>query len=156
SDLKEAARPVLACLKDYQDFLEKDLLPRSQGDWRIGKDKFTRKLELELNAGMSAEQVLKDAETEAERAHRDMYIVARQRWAQTFHKKPVPPDDADGRRSTILQVLGKVNLDHGRAEDLVRDIGNVVADIKAFIKDNDILRLPDPDQCRIVEMPEFQ
>ena len=31
-----------------------------------------------------------------------------------------------------------------------------MARIKAFIKERDILRLPEPDQCKIIEMPEFQ
>jgi len=156
SELAAAAKPVVACLKEYQEFLEKDLLPRANGDWRIGKEKFVRKLDLELNAGLSAEQVLRDAESEAARVQGDMYVIARQLWGQVFPKKPLPPDDHEGRRSTILQVLGRVNLEHGRPEDLVRDIRKVVADIKTFITDNDILRLPDPDQCRIIEMPEFQ
>ncbi|HLN31860.1 MAG TPA: DUF885 domain-containing protein [Gemmataceae bacterium] len=156
SELAAAAKLVVACLKEYQEFLEKDLLPRAHGEWRIGKEKFVRKLDLELNAGLSAEQVLRDAESEAARVQGDMYVIARQLWGQVFPKKPLPPDDPEGRRSTILQVLGKVNLEHGRPEDLVRDIRNVVADIKTFIKENDILRLLEPDQCRIIEMPEFQ
>src|SRR5262249_47413455 len=45
SELGAAAKPVVACLKEYQDFLEKDVLPRAQGEWRIGRDKFARKLE---------------------------------------------------------------------------------------------------------------
>jgi uncharacterized protein (DUF885 family) len=31
-----------------------------------------------------------------------------------------------------------------------------VEEVKAFIASHDILRLPDPDACRIIEMPEFQ
>jgi uncharacterized protein (DUF885 family) len=156
SELKEAVKPVIACLKEYQDFLEKDLLPRAGDGWRIGREKFARKLELELNAGLTVDQVLHDAEQEAERVHRDMYVIARQLWAQVFPKRPLPPDDSDGRRATILEVLGKLNLDHGRAEDLVRDVRAIIADIKSFIRENHILSLPEPDQCQIIEMPEFQ
>ena len=64
SPLKGPSVKVLAALKDYQQFLEKDLLKRANGDWRIGKEKFAKKLELELDAGLTADQVLKDAETE--------------------------------------------------------------------------------------------
>jgi uncharacterized protein (DUF885 family) len=31
-----------------------------------------------------------------------------------------------------------------------------VDEIKAFIRKRDILRLPDPDQCQVIEMPEFR
>jgi len=49
-----------------------------------------------------------------------------------------------------------VALDHGTAENLVRDVRAMVDSIKAFIDQADILRLPDPDRCQIIEMPEFQ
>jgi uncharacterized protein (DUF885 family) len=156
SELAPAARPVVACLKDYQKFLEEELLPRAKGDWRLGKEKFARKLELELDAGLSADEVLKEAEAEADRVEREMYVVARQLWSQTFPMRPLPPDDAEGRRSSIRQVLGKLGGAHGRVEDLVRDARATVDRIKTFITANDILRLPEPDRCRVIEMPEFQ
>ncbi|HEV3081195.1 MAG TPA: DUF885 domain-containing protein [Gemmataceae bacterium] len=156
SELGPAARPVVTCLKEYQDFLEKDLLPRAKGDWRLGKERFVRKLDLELDAGLSAEEVLREAEAEASRVQRDMYVIARQLWGQCFPGKPLPPDDAEGRRATVQQVLDKANQEHGRVEELVRDGRDIVARIKAFIKEKDILRLPEPDHCQVVEMPEFQ
>src|SRR5439155_26753704 len=58
SPLAAPARAAVAALKQYQEFLEKDLLPRSAGDWRIGREKFYRKIELELDAGMTADEVL--------------------------------------------------------------------------------------------------
>ena len=48
SELKTVAATAAAALKDYQEFLEKDLLPQADGDWRLGKEKFAQKLELEL------------------------------------------------------------------------------------------------------------
>jgi uncharacterized protein (DUF885 family) len=156
SELGPVARTAVASLKAFQRFLEKDLLPRATGDWRIGKEKFAQKLELELDAGLTAAQVLHDAESEAERVRNEMYVIARQLWGQLFPDKPLPPDDAQGRRTTIAQALGRLNQDHGKAEDLVREIRAIVADLKTFIASHNILRLPDPDQCQVIEMPEFQ
>jgi uncharacterized protein (DUF885 family) len=156
SELGPAAKPVVAALKDYQKFLEDELLPRAQGEWRIGKERFARKLELELDAGLTAEQVLRDAEAEFERVEREMYLIARQLWSQVHPGKPLPPDDADGRRSAIHQVLEVTNREHGKVEDLVRDARATVSRIKEFIAANDLLRLPEPDRCRLIEMPEFQ
>src|SRR2546425_12228542 len=64
SALKSAAASVALLLKDYQKFLESDLLPRAKGEWRLGKQKFARKLELELDAGLTADRVLADAHAE--------------------------------------------------------------------------------------------
>ncbi len=156
SDLKPVAAKILPALKDYQKFLEEDLLPRAKGDWRIGTEKFARKLELELDAGLTAGQALRDAETEFDRVERDMYVIARQLWGTTLPGKPLPPDTVEGRRDAIRRVLAELNKDHGKAEDLVKDARATVASIKKFIAEKDILRLPDPDRCQVLEMPEFQ
>jgi uncharacterized protein (DUF885 family) len=154
--LVAAARPVVAVLKEYQTFLEKELLPRATGRWRLGKERFARKLELELDAGLTARQVLADADAEFGRVQRDMYVISRQLWSRYFPKKPLPPDDAEGQRHTIRQVLDAVGKEHGKPEGLITDARATVERIRQFIRDRDILRLPEPDRCRVIEMPEFQ
>ncbi len=156
SALKAATKPVLACLRAYQKFLEQELLPRAKGDWRLGKEKFAEKLKLELNAGLEADEALKEAEAEAERVEAEMYVIARQMWSGVFPGRPLPPDDASGRRTTVILVLDQISKEHGKAEELVKDARGTADKIKAFIKEKDILRLPEPDQCKIIEMPEFQ
>jgi uncharacterized protein (DUF885 family) len=156
SKLKSAAEPVVAALKEYQKFLEGELMSRATGDWRLGRAKFDRKLELVLDAGMTADQVVVDARAEYDRVVRDMYVVARQLWSRYFLKEPLPPDDADGRRTTITRVIAAVSQEHGRPEELLADARATVERIKTFIREHDILRLPDPDHCQVVEMPEFR
>src|SRR4029079_3369676 len=38
--LETPCKAAVAALKDYQSWLEKELLPKSSGEWRLGKDKF--------------------------------------------------------------------------------------------------------------------
>ncbi len=155
-ELAGPCRAAVQALKEYQEFLEKDLLPRSTGDWRLGKKKFYEKLELELDAGLTADEVIKAAEAEADRVEREMYYVAKQLWAKLFPGKPVPPDDPAGRRQTVKLVLDELGKDHGKPETIVADAKETVAKIKRFIRDNHVLALPEPDECKVVEMPEFQ
>jgi uncharacterized protein (DUF885 family) len=156
TDLKKASKALVPVLRDYQKFLEDDVLPRSTGEWRIGKERFAQKLLLDLDAGVTADEVLKEAEDEAQRVENEMYVIARQLWKQTFPKKLLPVDDDKGRRETIRLVLEETSKEHGKADDLIVDARAGVAKIKQFIKDKDLLRLPDPDRCKIIEMPEFQ
>ena len=156
AQLKTAAAKTAEQLKDYQKFLEGELMSRATGEWRIGKRKFDKKFELETDAGVTAEQNLADAETEFASVRRDMYVVARQLWAGYFPKAPMPPDDADGRRETITKVIDAVNREHGRPEDLIADARATVEKIKTFIRGRNYLKLPDPDRCQVIEMPEFR
>jgi uncharacterized protein (DUF885 family) len=154
--LKSAAGLIATDLKSYQQFLEGDLMARATGDWRLGREKFSRKLDLVLNAGMTADEVLADAEAEFARVQRDLYVIARQLWSQYFPQKPPPPDDPAGRREAITKVIAAVNLEHGKPEELIGEARATVEKIKTFIREHDVLRLPEPDRCQVVEMPEFR
>lgn len=155
SVLAEPCKSAVAVLKDYQKFLE-ELLPKAKGDWRLGKEKFAKKLEMELDANISADEVVKIATAEADRVRGEMYVIAKQLWPKLFPGKPLPPDDPDGRRECVRRVMIELGKDHGDVSTLVADAKKTADEIKAFIKAKDILRLPDPDRCAIIEMPEFQ
>ena len=156
SPLQAPSRSAAASLKDYKKFLEQEVLPRSKGDWRIGKDKFAKKLELELDAGLTAAEVIQAANAEADRVEQEMYYVAKQLWHTIFVGQSLPPDDQQGRRDTIRKVLGDLGKEHGKPDTLVQDAQKTVSAIKEMIVRKKILTLPDPDQCDIIEMPEFQ
>ena len=156
ADLKKAAAIAVAALREQQIFLEKELLPRSTGEWRLGRKNFTRKFERVLDSGFTADQVLAEAETAFAQVHRDMLLVSRQLWARFFPNTPLPPDDAAGRRETIERVIREIGRDHGKPEELAPNARATVVRLKQFITERNILRLPDPDRCQILEMPEFQ
>ncbi len=154
--LKAAAVPVVACLKDYQQFLEKEALGQAHGEWRLGAEKFDEKLELQLDAGVSADELMGQAQSEFNRVKDEMYVVARQLWSRCYAPQALPPDDPDGRRATVRLVLQALAKEHCRPAELVPEMKARVARLKKFISENRILPLPDPDHCTVVEMPEFK
>lgn len=113
-----------------------------RGDWRLGRRKFAKKLEYTLNAGMSADQVLRDAEAEFVRVNNELYVVARQLWHRYFPTTPLPVADVAGRRETVAKVISAVSKEHGKPEEIVADTRALVDRIKTFIRDKNILRLP--------------
>ncbi len=153
--LAERAGAIAEALKTYLAFLKDEVLPKADDDWRIGPELFAKKLELELDAGLSADEVLAEARAEATRVENEMAVIARQLWSSMFPGEAVPPDDEAGRRTMVRRVLERIGDDHGTPESLVADGRATVDDIKRFITQADILRLPEPDQCKVIEMPEF-
>jgi len=154
--LRRATALAVASLNEHQLFLEDSRRLRANGEWRLGRELFAQKLELVLNAGLTADQVLADAEAEFIRVQREMYVVSRQLWSHYFPHRALPPDDEAGRRETIAQVTLAVSKEHGKPEDLITDARATVGRIQDFIRSNDILRLPEPDRCQVIEMPEFR
>ena len=155
-ELRKVTTQAVAALNEHQIFLEDSRRFRANGEWRLGRAVFSEKLELVLNAGLSADQVLADAEAEFIRVQREMYVVSRQLWSHYFPRKALPPDDDAGRRETIAQVTQAVSQEHGKPEVLITDARATVGRIQDFIREHDILRLPEPDRCQIIEMPEFR
>ncbi len=155
-DLKVVCSVAAKALGEYQLFLEKNVLPKASGEWRLGKEKFSRKLELVLDVGWDADRVIQEADKEFVRVQREMYVIARQLWSRYFPKQPLPPDDEIGRRTTIALVTNAVSQEHGQPETLILDARATVKNIQRFIRDKDILRLPETDRCQVIEMPEFR
>jgi Bacterial protein of unknown function (DUF885) len=155
-ELKKACASAVTELQQHQQFLEKDLLPTATNNWRLGREKFSIKLELVLDVGWDADRVQAEAEQEFVRVQRDMYVVARQLWSHYFPKLPLPPDDSEGRRATIAKVIEIVGQEHGEPESLIVDARATVKKIQDFIREKDILRLAEVDRCQIIEMPEFR
>lgn len=155
TELKAATEPVVTALKKHLAFLTDEILPRSGENWRVGRELFEKKLDYDLDSGLTAAEVLAEAEKEAEQVEREMFVIARQIWSQAYPGQVMPPDDAKGRRETIAKALAATAKVHGSPETLVTDAKATVADITKFIRAKDILRLPEPDRCAIIEMPEF-
>jgi hypothetical protein len=155
-EVHAAAKTVVEKLKEYQVFLEETVLPNANGQWRLGKTLFSKKLEMSLDLGRSADEVLADAQTEFDRVQRELYFVSKQLWHRYFPKRVLPPDDTLGRRETIASVVNAVSQEHGEPSALVVDARQTVEGIKRFISENGILKLPETDRCQIIEMPEFR
>ncbi len=64
-----------------------------------------------LDAGVTADDVLVSGDR-FQQVHRDMLTTSRQLWSRYFPKEPIPPDDEEGRRSTIDRVVRQIGLDH--------------------------------------------
>jgi len=155
TELKKVADDLLVHLRAYQEFLETDLRARARSEWRLGKEKFDRKLQFAVNGDITADEILARAEEEFHRVTSEMYVTARQLWGTYYSGEPLPPDDATGRHETITRVLDAVGREHGEPENLLADARATVDKLKDFITKNDILRLPAPDRCDLMEMPEF-
>ena len=155
AELSAATGPVIEALKKHLAFLKDTVLPRSGENWRVGRALFEKKLDYDLDAGMTADEVLAEAEREATRVENEMVVIARQMWAAEYPGIVIPPDDKVGRRELVAKALAATARRHGKPETLVNDAKATVGEITKFIREKDIMRLPEPDRCAIIEMPEF-
>src|SRR5947199_1390361 len=58
NELAPLQEKTAAALEDYKKWLQNDLLPRSDGDFRLGADKFRKKLRFALASDLSMEEIM--------------------------------------------------------------------------------------------------
>jgi len=152
--LKPARDKAAAALKDYLTWLKDDLLPRSNGDFRIGQERFNRKLYYVLESDFNAPQILARAEAELDTTTEELYQTA-----LPLFKKYYPKEAAEKNRKekkyVIKKVLDHMAEDHPTADNIVDKARETLAKCAAFVKDHNIVSVPEKP-IDIIVMPEFE
>ncbi|PYT35742.1 MAG: hypothetical protein DMF52_09640 [Acidobacteria bacterium] len=146
----ESAR-ALAALREFQAWLEGDLLPRSRGDWRLGRELWTKKLRHTLQSSLTPDEILRRARQQLEIDRRRMLEVAAPLHARLHpgHRHVETGDDLINL--TVREVLDEVTKRHSTPETLFRDTQRAIDRIKAFIRERDLIGLPPDDDNFVVE-----
>jgi uncharacterized protein (DUF885 family) len=85
----ETARKIaVRALEDYQRFLETELLPKSNGDWRLGAEHYGKKFPLALQTRMTPEEAISRAEVAFQKARLELYNLAVQLHKELFPGRP--------------------------------------------------------------------
>jgi uncharacterized protein (DUF885 family) len=152
-DLAPLQEKTAAALQDYKSWLEKDLLPRSKGDFRIGADKFRKKLRFALSSDMSMEDLMQHARADLEQTQKAIYETA-----LPLYKKYVPNADPatlkDAKKVTTA-VLDKLAEQHPDDNTIVGYCQKVVSEATEFVKSRDLVTVP-TTPLDVIVMPEFK
>src|SRR5215467_13492542 len=75
-ELAPLQEKTAAALEDYKKWLQNDLLPRSDGNFRLGAKKYRKKLRFALASDLPMEEILKRAKTDLEQTQNAIYETA--------------------------------------------------------------------------------
>ncbi len=155
----EAARVrAVAALQKYQRYLETDLLPRADGDFRLGAALYAKKFTLALQTKRSPKEVVPSATEAFHRARAELYTVALRLHRQLWPKDAVPAADAAPaiQAKTIGRVKDELSKDHAKPADLVASHGRNLDALRAFIEKHKLLSLPPKETLTVEPMPAFK
>jgi uncharacterized protein (DUF885 family) len=153
--LTAAAGHAAAALHDLQSFLEKDLLPRSDGSFRLGRERFAKKLAFALGDDVDVDAVARDARALLMQTQADMVETAKQIWADDKLGKLPKLDTAEQRKAFVKRVLDHVAQDHPTNQTILADAKKWLDRTTAFVRDNNLVRVPD-EPVAVIEMPEYK
>jgi len=156
ADLGKAAHEAAASLNTFQTFLEKDLLPLSTGDFRIGSANFTKKLRWVLDDDLDPLALVQAAREELARTQQDMVATATELWPTLFpHQKLPASETSAARHALIRKVLDALAEDRSTNATILEDARGDLAEATEFVRAHDLMSLPS-EPCRVIEMPEYK
>jgi len=142
-----------AALQDYKSWLQNDLLSRSDGNFRLGVEKYRKKLRFALASDLSMEEIMKRARADLQKTQAAIYETA-----LPLYKKYFPNADsgtlADKHKVTAA-VLDKLAEQHPDDATVVGYATGVVTEATNFVRSHNLVTIPDTP-LDVIAMPEFK
>lgn len=135
--IKRAREAYLA----YAAWLKKDLLPKSKGDYAIGKELFEYDLHESYFLSENADEVLARGKKVFDATLKDLDETAKK---------------IDPKTKSWFAVTAKVKANHPTAADLIPSYDREVKRARKFLADKDAVEFPAGDDCTVTETPPFQ
>src|SRR3981189_898437 len=153
NELAPLQEKTAAALEDYKKWLQNDLLPRSDGNFRLGLEKFRKKLRFALSSDLSMEEIMKRAQADLQQTQTAIYETALPLYKQYFPKG----DKAalDDKKEVTQAVLDKLSEEHSDDNTIVGYCQKVVNEATDFVKSHDLVTVPDKP-LDVIVMPEFK
>ena len=152
-DLTPLQEKTAAAMEDYKKWLQNDLLPRSDGDFRLGALKYRKKLRFALASDLTMEEIMKRAKADLEQTQTTIYETA-----LPLYRKYFPNADdktlADKHKVTAA-VLGKLAEQHPDDATVVDYAKKIVTEATDFVKQHDLVAVPNVP-LDVIAMPEFK
>jgi uncharacterized protein (DUF885 family) len=150
TELAPAREKAVAALEDYGKWLKEDLLPRSNGDFRIGDAKFRKKLRFALESDLPKEEILKRAEADLKATQDTMHEVA-----TPLYRKYFPNERADMSKSMLIKrVLDKLAESRPNNDTIVAQAEKDLQETTEFVRKNNLVTVPN-EPVKVIVMPEY-
>jgi uncharacterized protein (DUF885 family) len=153
NDIASLQEKTAAALDDYKRWLQNDLLPRSDGNFRLGAEKYRKKLRFALASDLSMEEIMKRAQADLQQTQTTIYETA-----LLLYKKYFPNADsatlADKRKVTAA-VLDKLAEQHPDDATVVSYAREVVGEATDFVRSHNLVTIPNTP-LDVIAMPEFK
>jgi uncharacterized protein (DUF885 family) len=130
---------VVAALKSYATWMKTDLLPRSNGDYRLGTDTFRKKLAYDEMVDLPLDRLLTIAYDDLHKNQAEFARVARE----------VDPT------KTPQEVLAELATIHPAPDKLLDAFHGTFDSLIAFIREHKIVTIPSDVQPTLEETPPF-
>jgi uncharacterized protein (DUF885 family) len=137
-DLADASTEAATAIRSYVDVLETDLGPKARASFRLGRDRFERKLRLEEGLGLGVDRLLAIGERE---------LAAT---AEAFRVAAAKLNGGDP-----AEAWAKAKAKHPEPGNLIRAAQEQLAELQTFVEKQKLLTLPASEPVVVAPTPDF-
>jgi len=146
--LEAAVATAREALDKFSRYLADDLLPRSDGDVRLGSALFAHKLRHTIRSEVTGAQIVAQARIEYAAVRGEMIRIARQIWGEWVPGESLPTAESNGSQEaadarTVASVTAAIGRAHHSADQLVEYCRESYREIVDFCRSRDIITVPD-------------
>jgi len=139
NEFSQSNGAVIAALENYQDWLKKDVLPRSHGDFRFGADTYSKLLLYDEMVDTPLPRLLQIGYADLHHNQAEFKRIAGE----------VEPN------RTPREVLAEVVRDHPAPDHLLQSFSNTFQGLIQFIQEKHIVDIPSPVRPTLENTPPF-
>jgi len=139
ADFNAANGAVIAALQEYQRFLEKEILPKSSGDFRLGANNYSKKLLYDEMVDIPLDRLLQIG-------YDDLHANQK-----AFRETAAKIDP----KRTPRQILDDLEKDHPAPDKLLDAFRETTTKLRDYIVAHKIITVPSPVPPILEETPPF-
>ena len=137
-DLADTSAEASRAVRDYIAWLRETVGPRSRASFRLGRERFERKISSQEGLAISADRLLAIAERELRATQEEFRRVA-----------------GRGNGGDPAEVWRRIKADHPAPGALVATVKGQLDDLLTFIERNNLVSVPGGDDVVVAPTPQF-
>lgn len=142
---------ALESLEIFVGWMENELLEESTSSFRIGDEKFRRKLYYALESDFTKEYILEKAMVDLSKTQTTMFEIARKLYPDYFPGEAIP----ENQKAVIKAVLDHLAETRPNRDNIVERAKKFVDECTDFVREKDLVFVPE-EPLEVIVMPEFQ
>ena len=139
SEFHQKNNAVIGALQGYQQFLQSDLLPKSKGDFRIGAEKYRKKLLYDEMVDIPLDRLLRIGYEDLHKNQRQLLELSKR---------------MDASKS-VEEIAARMERDHPPPDRLLETFRNTLGGLIEFIHQKHIITIPSQVRPILEETPPF-
>ncbi|MFW2404401.1 MAG: DUF885 domain-containing protein [Gammaproteobacteria bacterium] len=155
--IRGRCRDAAAAIERFRNWFVADILPRSDGPWRVGRETYAAQYRYQMDYPLGPDELLAEAERALDVAYAEVIGLARRihdgYLAEDIENGAIRPAADLADREIAQNVFDRMSEDHSTVDSLIEDSYALTDAIVGFVVEHDLLDLPPTSKLRIEEIP---